>query len=277
MPDRWQMARLLLRAAPARIPSRFGLRQALASAVAGSVEWMDRHLRILRRLEDLRRWRGASRLDVLDFGGAEGGLAKTVVLHGLAHRYRIVVADVDAEALRIAPRSAPVALRVRLGPEAGLPFPDRAFDVAVSSDVFEHVPPSWRAHWALELGRVSRFGQLHTVPCSSEDGRFAGRDADERFQRWHLETFGRADVFTSQHQEHGLPSPAELARLFPGARLAGFANTEVWLQCMRDQFRRTSRPARVLNGLAFLRRHGRAEHPPFKNCLVDALQAPLTG
>ncbi|PYQ38106.1 MAG: hypothetical protein DMF77_24980 [Acidobacteria bacterium] len=154
------------------------------------------------------------------------------------------------------------------------PFRDRSFDAATSSDVFEHVPREWRPHWAAELARVARFGQVHTVPCSSDDGQFAGRAADEEFQRWHSETFGRTDAFTSQHQEHGLPSPDELSQLFPGARLVGFANTDVWQQSVRDQFRRTSRAARVLNGFAFLRRHGQSERPPFKNCLVDALPAP---
>jgi hypothetical protein len=274
--DRWQVAAWLLRAAPSGVPARFGIRQALASAVAGSVEWMDRHLRILRRLEDVRGERGLARLDVLDFGGAAGGLAKTVVLHGLGPHYRIVVTDVDGAALRIAPRSAPVALRLQLGGQSALPFRDRSFDAATSSDVFEHVPRGWRAHWAAELARVARFGQLHTVPCNSDDRQFGGRAADEEFQRGHSETFGRPDAFTSQHQDHGLPSPDELAALFPGARLVGFANTQVWQQSVRDQFRRTSRPARVLNGLAFLRRQADSERPPFKNCLVDTLPLPRT-
>ncbi len=184
--------------------------------------------------------------------------------------------DVDGAALRMAPRSAPVVLRLQLGAQSALPFRDRCFDAAASSDVFEHVPRPWRAHWAAELARVARFGQVHTVPCSSEDGQFDGRAADEEFQRWHSETFGRADAFTSQHQENGLPTPDELSALFPAARLIGFANTQVWQRSVRDQFRRTSRPARLLNGLAFLRRHAESDRPPFKNCLVDTLPLPRT-
>lgn len=271
MIDRWGLAARVLSALPAGVPEGFGFRQTAAVALCGSVEWLRRHLLLLARLEGLRASARRARLRVLDFGGAAGGLAKTVVLHGLGPRYRIVLSDIDAQALRLAPQASGIALPVRTAAVGGLPFRDGAFDVAVSSDVLEHLPRADRGHWVGELARVACLGQLHTVPCDSEDGSFAGVGGDELFQAWHVQRFGAPDCFTTEHQQRGLPTVRELEELFPGARLTGFANVDVWVELLKDQFLRTSPWGRLCNGLRF-KRHwaAQADLPPFKNCLIDA-------
>lgn len=275
MIDRWRLAAGVFGTIPPGRLDRFGPRQLAMVAFCGSVEWMRRHLLLLQALERLRRGLGRPKLRLLDFGGGAGSLAKALSLHALQARYEMVVCEVDAASLAQAPMLPVVRGRVRIARTEPLPFADGAFDAAVSSDVFEHIPRGARAAWVAELDRVARFGQVHTVPCTSDDGRFDGSGADERLQQWHLRTFGRPDPFTAEHQEEGLPTFDELARLFGSERLSGFANVEVWLQQIRDQFVHTSLPGRLRNGWAGLRQdRAAADRPPWKNCLIDALRTP---
>lgn len=270
MSVQWRAAAAAFRVLPASTAA-FSLRQALTATVCGSLEWMERHFRLLQRLEALRSSRHLPTLGVLDFGGAAGALAKAATVHGIGHRYAIVVTDVDEVGLRQAPRLPAVWARVRTSRAGLLPFGDDAFHAAVSSDVFEHIPVTLRGHWAAELDRVSRHGQLHTVPCASADGRFDGRRADRLLQEWHMEAFGRLDAFTAEHEREGLPTPEELARLFPRARLTGFANAAAWLELMKEQLADAPFFRRLQTSVRYVRQYQAVMQPPFKNCLVDAL------
>ena len=275
MIDRWRVASGVFGALPGARLDRFGPRQLAAVVLCGSVEWLRRHLMLLQSLERLRAALGRPRLRVLDFGGGAGSLTKVLALHSLQSRYELVLCDVDPSAIALAPPLRLVLGRVRIARVESLPFADGTFDAAVSSDVFEHIPRGSRAAWVAELDRVARNGQVHTVPCTSDDGRFDGAGADARLQEWHVQTFGRPDPFTAEHQEQGLPTFDELTRLFPRARLTGFANVTLWLELIRDQFLHTSATGRLRNGWTFMRQDpAAADRPPWKNCLVDALRGP---
>jgi hypothetical protein len=208
---------------------------------------------------------------VLDFGGGAGGLSKVIMLHGLTSSYEVVLADVNSAALRIAPRCAPVLGMVQLPFDPSLPLAAGAVDVVVSSDVFEHIPQSARLPWSTELERVARYGQIHTMPCTSNDGQFAAERTDRALQAWHERTFGKADPFTAEHLQNGLPTPDDLRAMFPDGVLTGFANAEVWLKAMKGSLSRPSRFARLVAAFSALPSIGKYDTPPFKNCFVDAI------
>jgi len=98
---------------------------------------------------------------------------------------------------------------------------------------------------------------------------FSGRDADQSFDEWYVARHGHRERYTVEHFEHGLPRDDELARLFPGARIQGFANIEVWQSLIRRQFQARSPIDRLRAGLWY-RRAGvcRDDRPPFKSALV---------
>ncbi len=248
--------------------SSFGLREVCASVAYGSVAWLVRHLRILDALEAVRPAGG--KLSVLDFGGGTEALARVMRAYRLEGAYEVTLVDVDTAALAACRRSPPIVAVHAMEPDArALPFDDGAFDACVSSDVFEHIPHSERAHWAAECRRLARTTAVHTIPCDGGDGRFDGSAADRDFEAWYRERFGESERFTREHLDLGVPTFEELTMLFPGARLHGFANTTLWRTMLRQQFARTSLPGRLVNGLWYRRQgHARAAEPPFKSCLV---------
>lgn len=255
-------ARLLAR----RFPRRFGLLEVLA---LGSLEWMRRHLAIINALEGIRAESGSHILHLLDFGGADGSLARALDFYGLTAHYRIVIADIDSAAIASASIRPPTESAILIDPHGQLPFEAGAFDVVVSSDVFEHIPVEDRARWATELARVSRIGQVHSMPADSEDGRWTSTATDTAFDRWHHARFGSRERWTTEHLETGLPTIEALRHLFPSGRIEGLSNSAAWLEAMHAQFGATHALARARFVIRYLTRLRKFEsRPPFKNCLV---------
>jgi hypothetical protein len=261
-----KLGRWAARIAIRRFPRRFGLLEVLA---IGSGEWMRRHLAIINELERIRNEGGRDVLRLLDFGGADGSLARALEFYGLTHRYRLVLTDIDKAAISSAVIRPPTEQAVLVDPDGRLPFADGAFDVVVSSDVFEHIPESARARWAAELERVSGIGQVHSMPADSADGRWVATLTDLEFDRWYLERFGSRERWTSEHLDTGLPTVERLREIFPSGRITGISNAFVWLESMRAQFGPKHAGARGSFALAYYTRLRRLEgRPPFKNCLV---------
>jgi SAM-dependent methyltransferase len=109
-----------------------------------------------------------------------------------------------------------------------LPFPDDAFDVVVSLDTLEHVPPEERGPLLSELVRTSRGWVLVGCPCATP----GVADADAALLSYVRHRFGEdfdtVSVLT-EHLAYGHPDPdaisealraggAEVAR-FPSGRL----------------------------------------------------------
>jgi SAM-dependent methyltransferase len=246
-------------------PRRFGLLEVFA---LGSVEWMRRHLAIVNAMEALRRTVGRDQLRVLDFGGANGALGRALRFYGLEDAYRLVLVDIDRDAIESAPVRAPVEAKVVIEPSGVLPFPDGAFDLVVSSDVFEHIPASARPHWSRELARVARLGQIHSVPADSDDGTWISTDVDRQYDAWFHERFGTRDLWTSEHLTTGVPTIQSLKDLFDG-RIEGISNARAWLLSMQAQQGSKSLAARIRFALRYYRSLRSLEgRPPFKNCLV---------
>jgi len=95
--------------------------------------------------------------------------------------------------------SAPNYLRV----DGDRPFPlaDGSFDVVVSCDTLEHVPPRSRPMFLDELLRVARRYVVLAAPFDSEDTRLAERI----FYDFHLRRLGAAQPQLHEHRLYGLP------------------------------------------------------------------------
>ncbi len=98
------------------------------------------------------------------------------------------------------------------------PFADGAFDLVVSLDVLEHLPPDRRPDYLAELDRVSRHWIVLGAPCAApeveaaEEALAAGLMAARRFLR--------------EHRELGLPRRGDVERFFVqrGRRLLALPN-----------------------------------------------------
>jgi hypothetical protein len=97
---------------------------------------------------------------------------------------------------------APCDVLVRPG---RLPFPDGAFDTAVSCDVLEHVPGPQRPAHVAELLRVAQTRVVVCFPCGSD-----AKDQSERRLADRLATtYGVRFDFLA----HGLPRPPEVVAM----------------------------------------------------------------
>jgi hypothetical protein len=258
----------LMRLVRPRMPRRIGLFEALAYPWVGSLEWLRRHALLIGELESIRQGAGVATLSVLDFGGGNGSLRHAMRLYGVTRHYRLTLADVDVEAVAAAPRDQSLLDAIVLDVSGPIPLDDMSIDVAVSSDVFEHIPPDARRYWIEELGRVSRLGQIHTFPADSEDGRWGSTAADRLFDAWYRDRYGFAERWTEEHLAHGEPSVEEMAGYLPGASTQGFANTSVWLAMVKNQFSAgfIGRCSFALRYLTTMRKVD--SRPPFKGCLL---------
>lgn len=120
--------------------------------------------------------------------------------------------------------AGPSMLAVRNGP-GRLPFADASFDTVISLDVLEHVPPGDRTAFVAELARVSANRVVVACP-SSEMGPI-----DDLVREVFLRSGQEVPGWLSEHDEFGLPTPAEIA------------------DCCAAREGFTSRPLPVPNGL----------------------------
>jgi Methyltransferase domain len=263
-----RVGRVLARLFVRRFPHEFGVYELLA---IGSVEWMRRHLAILNELERIRRRHDLDKLGVLDFGGAEGALGRAVDLYGLSSRFDVTVVDVDEEAVARTPIRRPIIAASVIEPNSPLPFADCAFDVVVSSDVFEHIPAVARAACAAEARRVSRLAQIHTIPIDSADGRWQSTATDKAFSAWQRSLGAAPDRWTEEHLAIRAPTLEEIQLLFPGARIEPLASASIWLHSMRAQRGPKGVLTRVRFAVGYLiARQADARKPPYKNAIVVA-------
>lgn len=131
---------------------------------------------------------------VLDVGGTMGGDAGHLAWTGdFLPDHEVTV--IDGRAADV-PDHLPVDVAGRL------PFADREFDVVLSQDVLEHVPPEARPDWLAEVWRVT--GRFLALTCPFDTPGVA--EADRYLFELILQDYGYEHGFLAEHLAHGHPS-----------------------------------------------------------------------
>lgn len=158
------------RTPPGRLPELMDRPDCDLATLRDALETIDRagrwsgRDRLLRRgLEGLLRGSAPGEVSLLDVGagGGHGVLRLSRRLRARGWRPRLVLADLHAGALRIAREVADEeTVEVRLTRLCGtrLPFRDRSFDVAVSSNALHHLSDQGAVRMLAEMARVARRG-----------------------------------------------------------------------------------------------------------------------
>ncbi|HMA32866.1 MAG TPA: methyltransferase domain-containing protein, partial [Chloroflexia bacterium] len=119
-----------------------------------------------------------------------------------------------------------------MGSGMQLPFPDGAFDCAVSLDTLEHVPATARPGLLAEMRRVSRHAALFIGPVHREETALAEELLFDYIQ-WLLKA---KQEQLAEHRGYGLPDFAATQAAFAGAGWATLtlpaANLYNWLFMM---------------------------------------------
>ncbi len=123
---------------------------------------------------------------LLDAGCGPGGLARRLARFG-----RVVGVDLSEQALALCgrPEALPPPARVRAGVQA-LPFPDRSFDAAVSTDVLYHRAVADDGAALAEIARVCRPGALVVLNLPAHEALRGAHDVVVHTAR----RYARADV-----------------------------------------------------------------------------------
>lgn len=231
-----------------RARPRFGLREAILFHIRLDFWW--RYSRAVLAIPPEARM-------ILDVGSAGDSLEYFMRFDGK----RVVALDISPEMFRRRTKAEPVA-----GDGTRLPFRDASFDVVLAVDTLEHVPEKLRPAFLEECKRVARQRVVIHAPGQSRDGTFRGRDDDIALQAYHVAKFGALDSFTKEHIEAGHPGIEELRQAFPGARIEGSQNSEVWMTFMK--LART-RVARNFLGIAYWLAWSKRENsPPYHSFLL---------
>lgn len=210
-----------------------GIRRERAGVVFPRATWtsFDRHDRYGAIITAIRGTMGAGPRSVLDVGDAAGHLG-------------LFDADLHVIGLDLHPveRRLEGAVPVRAD-GMNLPFPDASFDVVVSSDVLEHIPPERRERFLGELRRVSR--DLVIVAAPFDTPGVAG--VEELVRRYALLAAGTEQAQLEEHRRNGLPdlSAAESSFVEAGWRVTSFGNGNLWdwATSMLWRFQVEARPA----------------------------------
>lgn len=82
-----------------------------------------------------------------------------------------------------------------------LPFPDKSWDIVVSIDMLEHIPPEFRDRVLREMIRVTRSLLVLAVPVGE-----AAYKHDIELHNYYISKHGQPHRFTREHVEFGLPT-----------------------------------------------------------------------
>lgn len=141
-------------------------------------------------------------IEILEVGAGSAGITEF-----LSHR----VTGVDLAFERTAERASPWLERVEASADE-LPFDDASFDVVLSLEMLEHVPPARRGPAVEEMLRVLRpGGRLIVTFPSGETAAHLDAWLNRRFRR----VTGEDHPWAIEHIEHGVPETEEILALLP--------------------------------------------------------------
>lgn len=148
---------------------------------------------------------GVPRLRILDVGGYQ-------IDERFGERLPLTLflpAD-EIAALDTIPSSLPNYYQ---GDGTAMPFDDGAYDLVVSADTLEHIPPDKRRKFVRELARVSTYGVALIAPFFSNETELA----EIVLARYMQAELRYKHPFLQEHRDYGLPRVPE---------------TEQWLQAL---------------------------------------------
>lgn len=150
---------------------------------------------ISQGIKEYKKRNDLEKIKVLDIGGRNGRME-----------------------LFLDPQDELLLLDIRKGPESNLivgdatdlkEFSDGYFDVVVSGDVFEHVPPQKRECFLLESLRVAKGLVVHAAPFDDLGVRGAEIQANNFFRKIN----GNDHLWLKEHIENGLPKFEDLEKI----------------------------------------------------------------
>jgi SAM-dependent methyltransferase len=152
-------------------------------------------------------------LSVLDVGGATGVLRRFLPDHS------VTLVDVqDSEEPGFV-----------YGDGSQLPFKENSFDLVVTCDTLEHLPPATREAFLDECARTARRGVVIAGPYRHD----RVDEAEETLQAFLHEKLQTRHRYLEEHRANGLPVRAEVEALFERKGLVvtsiGHGNLERWL------------------------------------------------
>jgi hypothetical protein len=245
-----RMLRLLGR----RPGPKYGWFEALLSPAR---DYWFRYAEVIAALEGLAP-AGKARLIEVASGGS-GGMA-----WALGRRdFGICLVDCSADLLRDSRGRG--TLRV-CADGCRLPFPDNAFEAAVSLDTVEHLPRTARPIFIEELKRVAKCGVVISCPMESAEGLFQARRCDLHLSTAIAKRNGVQPDWLQEHLQQKHPSRDELLEVLPGAEVTGSDNCEVWLRYAQLGQRILMWPFAGLFYQIFLRKQD--TKPPYRQALL---------
>jgi SAM-dependent methyltransferase len=139
-------------------------------------------------------------LAVLEVGSGSAGITEF-----LNH----AVTGLDASFERTANRKSELLEKVR-GAATRLPFSDRSYDVVLSVDMLEHVPPKDRQICLAEMVRVLRPGGRAIIAFPADT---AGERLDLQLDKAYRKRHARDHPWLIEHIERGLPRTKDIVGL----------------------------------------------------------------
>lgn len=150
------------------------------------------------------------KLQIIDLGGHKG---KT---HAFQPNDNVTVLDVFNESYE----------GYIKGDATNTDFSDNSFDIAVSFDVFEHIPRDKRKAFLSEALRISKFGVFLAMPIDFQ-GKVAG--AEVLLNDFYKITSKKEHPWLKEHIEYRIPNDQEIKKLVmnQGAEMVSIATNQV--------------------------------------------------
>jgi hypothetical protein len=134
------------------------------------------------------------KLKIIDLGGHKG---KTKEFHPKDDVTILDIYDDDYEGYQ-------------KGDATNLAFPDKSFDVAVSFDVFEHIPRPKRASFIKEALRVSRRGVIMCMPV--DDINSSVSKSEIMLNDFFKSSYGEDHQWLKEHIDYKIPNLTDLRK-----------------------------------------------------------------